>query len=239
MSEAPIDPPSSKLGTKAHWDDVYSTEIDNFETIGDEGEIWFGEDSMEKMVDWVVDNIPKDPNPSILEVGSGNGALLFALVEAGFNPDRICGVDYSEHAVSLAKAISSSKDIEGADHVTFAVCDFLSNFPAPLHEVPDASQRNPDVWDLVLDKGTFDAMALMEKDASGGSPSDSYPSRIVQVVKPGGYFLIVSCNFTEDELRKKFEAVGLEFNSRIEFPSFSFGGKSGNVYSGVAFHKPN
>ena len=148
---------------------------------------------MEKMVDWVVDSIPKDSNPSILEVGSGNGALLFALVEAGYDPDSICGVDYSEQAVTLSKAISSSKDIEGADHVTFAVCDFLQNFPAPRSKHVEV--QSPSFWHLVLDKGTFDAMALMEKDEHGRSPADSYPSRIAQVVKPGGYFLIVCKSF--------------------------------------------
>ncbi|CAL1716322.1 unnamed protein product [Somion occarium] len=233
MSESSIDPPSSKLGTKAHWDDVYSSELSDFEEIGDEGEIWFGEDTMEKMVDWTLENVPKNPSPSILEVGSGNGALLFALHEAGYNPDRMYGIDYSADAIALSKAIAQSKESEDADHISFTVCNFLQDFPAL------SGGGGVAVWDLVLDKGTYDAMALMEKDEHGRSPADAYPSRIAQVVKPGGHFLIVSCNFTEGELRGKFEVSGLQYHSRIEFPSFSFGGKSGNVYSSVAFRKLN
>ncbi|KAG9074401.1 60S ribosomal protein L43 [Ceratobasidium sp. UAMH 11750] len=34
----------------SNWDKVYNTEIENFETDGDEGEIWFGEETVEKMV---------------------------------------------------------------------------------------------------------------------------------------------------------------------------------------------
>jgi EEF1A lysine methyltransferase 2 len=147
----------------------------------------FGEDSVEKMVDWAQDYIPKDPTPSILEVGAGNGALLFALQEAGYDGKKIVGVDYSEDAVKLAHAVGSSRG-EGCEDVKFEVCDFLVALPAGL----DGSENG--VWDLVLDKGTFDAIALGEKDVGGRSPADGYPSRIGQIVKPGGFFLI-TCAF--------------------------------------------
>ncbi|KAH8099962.1 S-adenosyl-L-methionine-dependent methyltransferase [Cristinia sonorae] len=227
------DLPPSKLGTKQHWDDVYSNELTNFEEIGDEGEIWFGEDSVEKMVDWTVENVPASLNPAILEVGSGNGALLFALVEAGYNPSRICGVDYSDDAIKLAKAIATTKG-EEAEEIKFDACDFLTVFPEGLEK-----ETGVDVWDLVLDKGTFDAMALAEKDREGKHPADAYPRRIAQVLRPGGHFLIVSCNFTEQELRAKFvnDVTGLKYHSRIPFPSFSFGGASGNQYSSIAVQK--
>ncbi|KAI0707362.1 S-adenosyl-L-methionine-dependent methyltransferase [Earliella scabrosa] len=245
----------SKLGTKEHWDGVYSSELANFAEIGDEGEVWFGEDSVEKMVDWVVENVPSDPPPFILEVGAGNGNLLFALCEAGYAPQAICGVDYSADAVKLAQAIARSKsaacasedDDEGdsasplkdADKITFATCDFLAEDVPPL-EGMSSGGGGVAIWDLVLDKGTFDAIALAEKDESGHAPADGYPARIGRAIKPGGYFLIISCNFTEDELRARFDhpETGLRYHSRIPWPTFSFGGKSGNVYSSIAFYKP-
>ncbi|OSD06572.1 S-adenosyl-L-methionine-dependent methyltransferase [Trametes coccinea BRFM310] len=247
------DLPPSKLGTKEHWDDVYSHELANFAEIGDEGEVWFGEDSVEKMVDWTLENVSTDPAPYILEVGAGNGNLLFALCEAGYDPEKMCGVDYSADAVKLAQAIGKSKASSAAaeseadeeppalvkaDKITFAACDFLRD------EVPrlggmEGPESGVAVWNLVLDKGTFDAIALAGKDENGRSPADSYPARIGRVVKPGGMFLITSCNFTEDELRAKFASTetGLFFHSRIPWPTFSFGGHSGNVYSSVAFQK--
>ncbi|RPD60073.1 S-adenosyl-L-methionine-dependent methyltransferase [Lentinus tigrinus ALCF2SS1-7] len=251
MSSTDLQP--SKLGTKKHWDDVYSSELANFEEIGDEGEVWFGEDSVEKMVDWALENIPTDPQPLILEVGAGNGNLLFALCEAGYAPEKMCGIDYSADAIRLAEAIAKTKTtaqpaedddeesapaLKNTDRIAFAVCDFLSDDVAPLEGV--AADGSVAVWDLVLDKGTFDAIALAEKDDSGRAPADGYPARIGRVVKPGGYFLITSCNFTEDELKSKFakQETGLEYHSRVPWPTFSFGGKSGNVYSTVAFRKP-
>ncbi|KAF7796608.1 hypothetical protein EIP86_007790 [Pleurotus ostreatoroseus] len=249
------DLPPSKLGTKQHWDGVYSLELSNFQEFGDEGEVWFGEDSVEKMVDWVQEIVSVDPAPSILEVGAGNGALLFALQEAGYPARSICGVDYSSDAIQLARAIGSAKG-ENANLITFEACDFLNEYPRALSGMSTPTATMPQ-WDLVLDKGTFDAIALADRDADGNAPADGYPPRIAEVVKPGGYFLIVckhisdqvillshrysfqACNFTEDELKENFATPtsSLRYHSRIAFPSFSFGGQSGNVYSGVAFRK--
>lgn len=174
----------------------------------------FGEDSVEKMVDWAQDYIPKDPAPSILEIGAGNGVLLFALQEAGYDGNRILGVDYSEDAVNLARIIGAHRG-DGCKNVEFETCDFLKDLPAPLQGMVKAE------WDLVLDKGTFDAIALGEKDAEGRSPADGYPPRIGQVVKLGGYFLITSCNFTEEELKTKFATpeTGLQYQYDRSVPS--------------------
>ncbi|KAI0833473.1 S-adenosyl-L-methionine-dependent methyltransferase [Trametes gibbosa] len=249
MSAADLLP--SKLGTKQHWDEVYSSELANFADIGDEGEIWFGEDSVEKMVDWALENISTESAPYVLEVGAGNGNLLFALCDAGYAPERICGVDYSEDAVKLAQAIAKARaalrseqeeaDVgeartslsDGTDKITFAACDFLRDEVPLLAGMPPRSGSDAAVWDLVLDKGTFDAIALAEKDADGLAPAEGYPARIGRVVTQGGYFLITY------ELKAKFasESTGLEYHSRIAWPTFSFGGHSGNVYSSVAFRK--
>jgi len=207
------------------------------------------------MVDWAIENMPpsSSPAPFILEVGAGNGNLLFALHDAGYAPDRTCGVDYSADAVKLAQAIARSRRPEGTDEedasrlskkgpdtITFGVCDFLQDDVPVLDSMPPSEGEGSAVWDLVLDKGTFDAMALAGKDNDGRTPADEYPARVGRAVKRGGYFLITSCNFTEDELKTKFTGVetGLVYHSRIPFPTFSFGGQRGNVYSSVAFQRP-
>ncbi|KAI0926109.1 hypothetical protein AcV5_008658 [Taiwanofungus camphoratus] len=224
-----IEPPPSRLGTKEHWDDVYSSELVNFKEIGDEGEIWFGEDTVEKTVDWVLDNVPRGPDasPFILEIGAGNGNLLFALYDAGYRADRMCGIDYSADAVKLARAIAQSRHAQdernadekntakgndvGTEAITFDVCDFLrDNVPVLDTMLPPVDGQGGQ-WDLVLDKGTFDAMALADKDDEDVAPADGYPSRIARVVKLGGYFLITSCNFTEEELKAKFITAGTGF----------------------------
>ena len=187
----------------------------NFEETGDEGEIWwvnlfqsvffssiwqalsgrFGEDSIEKMVDWTLENIPITSQPHILEIGSGNGTLLFALHEAGYAASRLAGIDYSPDAVKLARMVARSQNCE---QVAFHVCDFISELPPPPPPPPspapsgqlDADSDVQGSWDLLLDKGTYDAIALGEKDESGRSPVTIYPIRASELLREHGYFLI-------------------------------------------------
>lgn len=233
MDTSELEP--SKLGTKEHWDKVYEEEWENFSENGDEGEIWFGKRAMNEMVKWVNQHTPPRPDISVLEVGSGNGALLFALVEgrgeACYPPHRLLGIDYSEGAVQLAQAVAHSRNLTA---ITFRVCDFLHEDPPLL-----ADDQNG-AWDLILDKGTYDAIALMEKGENGRIPVEGYPMRIAKLLNPGGCFLITSCNFTDFELQSKFitEETGLQYHSRIEHPTISFGGSTGSACSSVAFTKP-
>ena len=139
------------------------------------------------MVDWIVDHYPVPANstesPSILEIGCGNGTLLFAAHEAGYDPKKMYGVDYSENAISLAKSIASNKETEDAASIQFAVHDFL------MEDIPrdDATTGG---WDLILDKGTFDAISLGKKDEDDHGPHRRYPQRLSALMKPGGRFLI-------------------------------------------------
>lgn len=122
-------------------------------------------------------------NPFTVEIGSGNGALLFALLEAGYAADHLSGIDYIPSAVKLAKSIAESR----GQGITFNVSDFLQDNPPTLSTQEGARK---DVWDLLLDKGTFDAIALGYKDEIGKSPAARYPGRVSQFLKPGGLFLI-------------------------------------------------
>ncbi|KAG1739214.1 S-adenosyl-L-methionine-dependent methyltransferase [Suillus paluster] len=236
MDTSELEP--SKLGTKDHWDNVYEEELENFSENGDEGEIWFGKKSMNEMVKWVNQYAPPRPDMSVLEVGSGNGALLFALAEgrgeACYPARRLLGIDYSEGAVQLAQSVAQSRNLTA---VTFRVCDFLQEDPPLLPDNQKADDNG--AWDLILDKGTYDAIALMEKDENGRIPVEGYPMRIAKLLNLGGHFLITSCNFTEAELQSKFitEETGLQYHSRIVHPTISFGGSTGSACSSVAFTK--
>ena len=139
------------------------------------------------MVDWIVEHYPiatdLTESPSILEIGCGNGTLLFAAYEAGYNPKKIYGIDYSDNAISLAKSIASRKETEDGTSIQFTVCDFLTE------DLPRDDETSGG-WDLILDKGTFDAISLGNKDEDGHAPHRQYPQRLSALMKPGGRFLI-------------------------------------------------
>lgn len=134
------------------------------------------------MVNWALEHATSSATPSILEIGSGNGTLLFALLDAGYSAEKLSGIDYSPGSVKLSQSIASTR---GADLISFHLCDFLKEDPPLL-----PSMTGPDTWNLLLDKGTFDAIALMEKDEHGVAPISGYPSKVARLLKPGGHFLI-------------------------------------------------
>lgn len=190
------------------WDQRYSDELTHFCESGLEGEVWyvscptpirsptpssvrFGEEPVENMVAWASTHIPPTTRPHVLDIGTGNGHLLFALVEAGYDASRLTGIDYSQGSVDLSAAIAKQRDEDEAPaytDITFAVCDFLdpeSSIPPPGNE-----GTGDGVWDLILDKGTYDAMSLMNKDEQGTLPLEGYVPRVVRLLRPGGHFLI-------------------------------------------------
>jgi SAM-dependent methyltransferase len=143
----------------------------------------FGEDSVDKMIQWCLKHTPSSGSPKVLEVGCGNGVLLLALAEHVYDPSLLFGVDYSENAVRLAEKVACGRDA-AFSAIRFFVGDFL--FSEKMEGSP---------YDLILDKGTFDAIALAKKDGTGTSLSMHYPRKVVEYLKPDGYFLI-TCKYT-------------------------------------------
>jgi len=139
------------------------------------------------MVNWALEHVPPSFRPTILEVGSGNGILLLGLLEAGYNSEGtiLHGVDYSDAAVKLAQAIAGNRG--GSGGITYTHCDFLQDDPPSPNRSSDSGTAN---WDLIMDKGTYDAIALGARDANGRSPATHYPDRVARLLKPGGIFLI-------------------------------------------------
>ncbi|KAF9198393.1 hypothetical protein BGZ49_000793 [Haplosporangium sp. Z 27] len=158
----------SRLGTKDYWDKVYNREVDNYKDHGDIGEIWFGEDSAMKMVDWVEEHYEDTKEScSVLDLGCGNGHLLLDLAELGF--EDLTGIDYSPAAIELARAVATDKEL---DHVIkYEAVDFLAEKETlewctkQAEETGSEGQQvQPKKFMVLLDKGTYDAISLHQKN---------------------------------------------------------------------------
>lgn len=227
-----VDFNTSKLGSKKYWDDVYSLEHKNFtENSEDTGECWFDESNAEdKMCEFVFEELSKVgdlSNFNVCDLGTGNGHLLFQLFEEGLKGDLI-GVDYSETSVKFASNIAEEKDI----NIKFEHSDILRSNDHFLNS-------HVEVFDLVLDKGTLDAIALSdEKYENNLTGFDIYPGNVPKLLKKGGFLLITSCNFTENELIAHMTQHGdFKLWKKVEYPKFEFGGKKGSTICTVAFEK--
>ena len=243
------------------WDDTYRKEIKTFEATSNQGTVWFSDARAEEKV---VDYLEKlstaglllkkrDPEApaasSFLDLGSGNGHMLFALRESGWE-GHMLGVDYSSASVALASEICSTKimgiyaalENDGVDlgsgilPVSFKLYDIFN--PRPTAGMLAGG------FDVLLDKGTFDAVSLSsDRDANGKRLSESYPEKIKHLIRVGGILIITSCNWTEDELSSWFTKDTSSKNGffvlkdKIKYKSYSFGGKSGQSVVTMAFEK--
>ncbi|KAL8745556.1 MAG: hypothetical protein Q9190_002322 [Brigantiaea leucoxantha] len=153
------------------------------------------------------------------------------------------GIDYSAQSIEFAERIAKGKglfvpkldeegwgrrsEVQNANSVEFRVWDIMGREGWLWGQ-----------WDVVLDKGTFDAVSLNpETDNQGRRVMEGYRERVEQMIKPGGRFLVTSCNWTEEELKGWFEGGTLVWEGRVGYPRFSFGGEQGQSVSGVCFRR--
>ena len=158
------------------------------------------------------------------------------------------GVDYSAGSVELCRRLAIAKGIpliseetgegEKEGTVEFTEWDILRSTPPP-------SWTNSG-FDVVFDKGTFDAISLSaETDERGKRVCEGYRARVERLVKKGGVVVVTSCNWTEEELVGWFEGGGgdgdgeggLEVCGRVVYPVFRFGGVEGQSVQSVVFRK--
>lgn len=89
------------------------------------------------------------------------------------------------------------------------------------------------VYDIVHDKGTYDAISLYTDTKKN---RELYIEKVYQLLSPQGFFIITSCNWTKLEIEEHFKQK-LCIKEIIPTPQFSFGGISGNTITSLIFVK--
>lgn len=213
--------------------------------------MWFSESGAEGAVLAQLNLLEEDGKLSrndarFLDLGTGNGHMLFVLRQGGDlddvdDEDELCpwkgqmlGVDYSVPSVELARRIALNK-FPTEDHSTlgFQQWDLLED---------EAGEWLQPGFDVVLDKGTFDAISLM--DFVGGSevphPCEVYRERVSALVKSGGFLFVTSCNWTKAELEDWLAPEGQRdfvLHGEATYPTFTFGGQTGQSIVTIVFQR--
>ncbi|XP_053663711.1 EEF1A lysine methyltransferase 2 [Anopheles marshallii] len=219
MSEQIEELEGSELGTKDFWETSYTREIANYRDHGDVGEVWFDEDSQNRIITWIArqeDEI--QTNDSIIDLGCGNGMMLIELAREGYTD--LTGIDYSPKAIELSKAICQDQDL----NINYKVVDLMSE-----SEVTALGK-----FKVVHDKGTYDAISLHPEDSK--QMRASYITNVHRMLKDDGLFILTSCNWTECELVQSFAGF-FQLRTVIPTPTFKFGGKVGSVVTSIVFVK--
>lgn len=204
------------LGTLEYWENRYEEEIENFRNNGDTGEVWFGEDILDRVSSWICKCSQITKSSSIVDIGCGNGLMLVELANNDFK--NLTGIDYSEKAIVLAREIAEKLDVQRA--IKYIVCNVLE----PTLQ---------DAFDVVVDKGTYDAVSLSE---DGVGNRKKYVDNVYALLKTDGLFVLTSCNWTKGELDEQFCKMFTVFDV-IPTPQFRFGGSVGNVVTCVVYRK--
>lgn len=190
---------------------------------------------------------------------------------------EMVGVDYSAASIDLARRIATHRHTSDANSSStlppetprFETWDLLLEPPGPwISSAPSsaASKESGAAYDVVLDKGTFDAISLMPHPPaeSRDSASDSHPcavyrKKVLPLLRPdGGFLVITSCNWTKEELvawlapsatagtnggvheedkEPAEDGEELQLFREATYPSFTFGGKKGQSVVTLIFRR--
>lgn len=178
--------------------------------------------------------------------------MLFQLRLTEFNGPML-GLDYSRQSIELAGSLARlyknsnvPARVSSCPTIQFEVMDLIRDDATT--QPWWSAEEGGEGFDLVLDKGTFDAISLSSDiitTTSNGKEHricDLYPGKASQLVKPGGYLLVTSCNWTEEEVVRWFTTAGegmtkLEVYGTIKYPKFKFGGQEGQGVASVCFKR--
>lgn len=251
-SNSPNTPITPSLPTKiSSWEAAYTREIhNNSSDTTDEGIIWFDESNAEDTVLSKLQTFastnggPLSPTSTrFLDLGTGNGHMLFALREDTEDDEEsplwtgeMIGVDYSPKSIELARQLDAQRR-EALDDETGPYANIRFEQWDLLTEA--AGDWLGEGFEVVLDKGTFDAISLMPHSGDTPHPCETYRAQVEPLIKPGHFLVTTSCNWTKDELIGWLapEGAGLTLHDEAKYRTFTFGGKTGQSVVTLIFQR--
>lgn len=189
------------------------------------------------MVKWIETKLKSDEfdhKKRVLDLGCGNGLFLFELSRLDFSDLR--GVDYSENSIRFSKLILDRDYPQHKAHITFKQLNLLEPLEAQVEDPQDWKR-----FDLIFDKGTFDAICLNpDRSLNLDQLKSRYRTFLGSALSSNGLFILCSCNWSKEELLNEFVGdanLELSLMDEIKQSSFVFGGKTGNAVTCLIFRR--
>ncbi|PWN23122.1 S-adenosyl-L-methionine-dependent methyltransferase [Microstroma glucosiphilum] len=161
-----------ELQTQEYWDTRYASE---------EGTTYDWFKKFEDIKDIILERIPSKDS-RILELGCGNSTITPSLHDLGYA--NVTSLDFSPNLISQMRARHPG-------------IDFVEMDIRNLVEESDKLQAGAGQWDLIIDKGTLDA--LVAEKGSVWEPSERVFDNarreidgVLHLLKPGGTFLYLT-----------------------------------------------
>lgn len=209
----------SKLGNKDYWDELYRKEKNQFcNNIQLGGEIWFGQQVQDKVINYINKLYSNNFDVKIIDIGCGNSEFLFALQKQNYN--NLTGIDYSKESIEFV--IEKCKKL-------FAKDNLFELYEIDLNSKNINNYLKEKKFNLIHDKGTFDAFMLLESNNY-----INYVNYIKELADKDNLMIITSCNFNKEELLYYFKN-SIELIDEISYKKFSFGGSSGQTVTTLVF----
>lgn len=139
------------------------------------------------------------------------------------NYRNLTGIDYSANAITLAKQIAADQSM----NIAYEVLDLLNS-----NEIEE--KFGAKAFDVVHDKGTYDAISLHPVDPA--EKRAQYIENVFKLTSNNGLLIISSCNWTEAELCASLSGK-FQLYKAIPTPTFKFGGSVGSVVTQIVFKK--
>ena len=212
-ANTPGDPYHDKyfdFGSPKYWDDFYHrklrSEADGAAAVqgATQGAGWFEwfetADSALPAIEAVASKVARNrslPDVAggldILHVGSGTSSLGFRLAEAGHN---VCNVDVCEEALAFLESQAAASHSDGNSSKPTGTNSFVH-----LDVLDIAKHFGPESFDLVVDKGTLDALLFRGLD-----PARDMCRAICTVLREGGAY----AQLTREDPELRMEAFAID-----------------------------
>jgi release factor glutamine methyltransferase len=160
---------------------------------------------------WRIAAPPRDRPLRILDIGTGSGAILLALLSERSDASGI-GTDIS--VAALKTASGNAARLELARRAAFVACDYATALSGPFDLIVSNPPyiRSADIEGLATEVRDHDPRAALDGGADGLDAYREIAQETVRLLAPGGALVLELGQGQSADVRRIMAAVGLKLS---------------------------